>query len=74
MENYKEAIIAYDKVISYDPSDIQGWFYMITSLVNLGMLEEALAGCDEVLKRNSDVFFIFEKANILYELNRLDNL
>ncbi len=72
MENYQEAILAYDKVLTYDPSDVQGWFYMITSLVNLGMLEEALAGCDEVLKIDSGVFFIFEKANILYELDRLD--
>ncbi len=62
-ENYEEAIIYYDKVLSIDSADFDALNGMALSLYNIGHPEEAITYFDKVLEINSsDIDALYGKA------------
>ena len=68
-ENYEEAIIYYDKVLSIDSADFDALNGMALSLYNIGHPEEAITYFDKVLEINSSFIVALNgKAIALYDI------
>jgi len=70
-ENYEEAIIYYDKVLSIDSADFDALYGKAKALDNIGKQEEAISHYDKVLEIDpSYIDALFGKALALYNIGK----
>lgn len=72
-QRYREAVIAYDKVIQACPDEYLAWFKRGIALDNLNRYEDAVASYDRVIELQPDDYLAwFKRGNALEHLQRYD--
>ena len=68
---YREAMAYYNKALSIDPKNPEGWYLRASVLIDTGKPEEALADCDKALSLNQNYSDAYsKKALALFNLER----
>jgi Flp pilus assembly protein TadD len=71
---YKEAMAYYNKALSIDPKNPEGWYLRALVLIDTGRPEEALADCDKALSLNQNYSDAYsKKALALINLERFED-
>jgi tetratricopeptide (TPR) repeat protein len=73
VQRYREAIVAYEKVIQANPEDYLAWFKRGITLENLRQFQEALIAYDRVVEiQPNDYLAWFKRGGVLENLQRFE--
>jgi Flp pilus assembly protein TadD len=72
--NYKEAMAYYNKALTLDPANPEGWYLRASVQIDTGKPAEAIADCDRALALNRNYADAWsKKALALYNLERYED-
>jgi Flp pilus assembly protein TadD len=71
---YKEAMAYYNKALTIDPKNPEGWYFRASVLIDTGQPEEALADCERALALNQNYSDAWSKKGLaLLNLERFSD-
>ena len=70
---FREAFAYYNKALSLDPKNPEGWYLRASVLIDTGKHDEALADCDRALALNQNYSDAWSKKGLaLFNLERFE--